>query len=592
VRYNFPADAEYEIAGRLLRGIEEGFYGVEGWDRPNDFIITIDGAEVYTAPVGGSADHAVSALDVNASRLVIEGRMTTRVFVTAGPHDVGFTWRNRSRLEQAVWQPPQRDSQEVHMVVGFPRLRTLLIKGPYEPQGVSSTPSRERIFICKPTVPASESACAERILSNLARRAYRRPVSAGDLAAPLTFYAEARTHGGSFDEGIRAGIARILASPSFVYRAERDPEALATGTAHNVTDVELASRLSFFLWNSIPDDQLLNLAIAGQLRAPATLRAQVKRMVADPKADSMITAFAGQWLGLRSLEAKVSPDLLMFPDFDDNVRKAFRKETELLFASVLREDKSVVELLTANYTFVNERLGRYYGMNGIYGERFRRVEVTDPHRRGLGILGQGSLLSVTSVATRTSPTIRGKYILTTLMGLPAPVPPPNVPALDESTPQSQVPKTTRQRVESHRTNPVCASCHRSIDPLGFALENFDSTGLWRDDERGNAIDVSGVMADGTKIDSPAALRNWFVMHPEVFVGNVAERMLTYALGRGLEPADMPVVRSIVRQAARDDYRFMSLITGIAESAPFQMRTKLAPMRQDGLAANLAIAPPR
>jgi hypothetical protein len=296
-------------------------------------------------------------------------------------------------------------------------------------------------------------------------------------------------------------------------------------------------------------------------------------MVADPRSDAFVSSFAGQWLALRSIEARVSPDLLLFPNFDDNVRKAFRRETELFVRSVMREDRPLLDLLTADYTFVNERLARHYDIKGVYGERFRRVEITDPHRRGLGLLGQGSMLAVTSVATRTSPTIRGKFILTTLMGLPAPVPPPNVPALDESAPQAGVPKTTRQRVESHRTNPVCASCHRTIDPLGFALENFDSTGAWRESDGGGPIDVSGVMADGTKIDSPAALRDWFLAHPRAFVGNIAERMLVYALGRGLEPHDMPVVRRIVTKAAPENYRFMSIVMGIVESAPFQMRVK-------------------
>ncbi|MGE0446718.1 MAG: DUF1592 domain-containing protein, partial [Vicinamibacterales bacterium] len=328
----------------------------------------------------------------------------------------------------------------------------------------------------------------------------------------------------------------------------------------------------FFLWSSIPDDTLLNLATQNRLRQPGVLAAQIKRMIEDPKADAFMNAFAGQWLQLRSLEAKVSPDLLMFPHFDDNVRKAFRRETELFFASIVRDDRPVTELLTANYTFMNERLARHYGVTGIYGERFRRVEVTEDYRRGL--LGQGSLLSVTSVATRTSPVIRGKFILTTLMGQAEPVPPPNVPALDESAPAA-TPRSVRQRVEQHRRNPVCASCHRSIDPLGFSLENFNAVGQWRQNtEDGQPVDSAAELQDGTKVNGPADLRNWLVGPArDAFVGNVTERMLIYALGRGLEPSDMAVVRGIVGNAARNDYRFLSVIQGIVESAPFQMRTK-------------------
>ncbi|MEQ1757645.1 MAG: DUF1592 domain-containing protein [Vicinamibacterales bacterium] len=573
VRYNFPADAEYQLTGRLIWAVIEGLVGVEGAEKPREFLITIDGEQVYSAPIGGEQDHKVNGDDITRTRPVIDGRMSARVFVTAGPHDVGFTWKDQAGQEQAVWQPARRDSQEVHFVGGWPKLRTVNIDGPYNVKGISNTASRQRLFVCKPTGASDESACAERIVSTLARRAYRRPVTASDLAAPLSFYSDARKSGGDFDAGIRAAVARVLASPSFLYRIERDPETpVASGAAHRITDLELASRLSFFLWNSIPDDQLLNLAIAGQLRSPGVLAAQVKRMVADDRADSFMDAFTGQWLTLRNLESKVVPDLLLFPHFDDNIRKGFRRETEMFFASAVRDNQSVMSLLDANYTFLNERLAKHYGIKGVYGERFRKVEVTDPNRRGL--LGQGSLLAVTSVATRTSPTIRGKFILTTLMGLPAPVPPPSVPPLDQSAPVSASrPATTRERVESHRRNPVCASCHRSIDPLGFALENFDAAGQWRTQDGAAPVDTSGVLQDGTEINGPVALRNWLVARPEVFTNNVTERLLTYALGRGLEPIDRPVVRSIVKKASASDYRFLSVIQGIVESAPFQMRTK-------------------
>ena len=563
--------------GRLVRGVEEGYAGVEGNDMPHTFVITIDGAEVYSAQVGGPKDHEVQAKDMNEARTLVDARMTGRVTVTAGPHDVGFTWRERPSQPQDVWQPSLRDSQEVHMIGGLPRLKTVGIEGPYNVTGVSTTPSRDRLFVCQPAGrPQEELACATRILTNLARRAYRRPVTAADVEAPMAFYKQSRESGGNFDAGIRSGVARILASPSFLYRIERDPAGLRAGAAHAVSDVELASRLSFFLWSSIPDETLLNLATTGRLREPGVLAAQVRRMIADERADALVSNFAGQWLQLRNLESKVAPDLLMFPDFDDNIRKAFRRETELFFGHIMRENRSALELLSADYTFVNERLAKHYGIPGVYGERFRQVKLTDPNRRGL--LGQGSILSLTSVATRTSPVFRGKFILSTFLNTPPPPPPPNVPTLEESNKgAATAPKTVREQLEVHRSNPACASCHRIIDPPGFALENFNSVGQWRDaDADGTPIDTAGVLADGAKVDGPAALRDAILSRPDAFVTTLTNRMLTYALGRGLEPSDMPVVRRIVKKAAQNDYRFASIIIGIVESAPFQMRTTLEP----------------
>jgi hypothetical protein len=392
----------------------------------------------------------------------------------------------------------------------------------------------------------------------------------------MDFYKQTRLSGGNFDAGIRAGLARILSSPSFLYRIERDPVGVRAGAAHAVSDVELASRLSFFLWSSIPDQNLLNLAAAGRLRQPGVLAAQVRRMIADERADALVGNFTGQWLQLRNLEAKVAPDLLLFPDFDDNIRKAFRRETELLFAYILREDRSALELLSADYAFVNERLAKHYGIPGVYGSRFRQVKLTDPNRRGL--LGQGSILSMTSVATRTSPVLRGKFILNTFLNTPPPPPPANVPTLEESSKgAATAPKTVREQLELHRKNPVCASCHRIIDPAGFALENFNSVGQWRDRTvDGAPIDTAGVLADGSKVDGPAALRDVILSRPDAFVTALTERMLIYALGRGLEPSDMPVVRRVVKKASANDYRLASIIMGIVESAPFQMRTKLEP----------------
>jgi mono/diheme cytochrome c family protein len=577
VRHVFPADGEYKLSGRLVRGVEEGYAGVEGNDLPHTFVITVDGAEVYSAQIGGPKDHEVQARDMNEARTLVDARMTGRVRVTAGPHDVGFTWRERPAQPQDVWQPSLRDSQEVHMIGGLPRLKTVGVEGPYSVTGVSATPSRDLIFVCQPDVAQEELPCATKILTNLARRAYRRSVAAADVEAPIAFYKQSRESGGNFDAGIRAGVARILASPSFLYRIERDPAGLRAGAAHAVSDVELASRLSFFLWSSIPDERLLNLATTGRLRAPGVLEAQVRRMIADERANALASNFAGQWLQLRNLEAKVAPDLLMFPDFDDNTRKAFRLETELLFTYILRENRSALELLSADYTFLNERLAKHYGIPGIYGERFRQVKLTDPNRRGL--LGQGSILSLTSVATRTSPVFRGKYILSTFLDTPPPPPPPNVPALEESSKGSAAaPTTVREQLESHRKNPACASCHRIIDPPGFALENFNPVGQWRTgDAGGTPIDAAGVLADGARVDGPAALRDAILSRPDAFVTTLTNRMLTYALGRGLEPSDMPVVRRIVKKAAQTDYRFPSIIIGIVESAPFQMRTTPEPV---------------
>jgi len=582
VHHVFPADAEYKLSGRLTRGVQEGYSGVEGNDTPFTFVITIDGAEVYSAPIGGPADDAMQAKDLAAAQPVIDKRMTGRVRVTAGPHDVGYTWRERPAQLQDVWEPARRDSQEIHLVAGLPRLRTVSIDGPYNVRGVSEDPSRKLLFVCHPGASVKgeaqldEPACATKILTNFARRAYRRPVSAADVEAPMSFYKRARQSGGSFDEGIRAGVARVLSSPYFLYRIESDPPGARPGVAHPVSEVDLASRLSFFLWSSIPDEKLMDLAEAGRLREPEVLTAQVHRMLADDRSDALVNNFTGQWLQLRNLEAKVVPDILMFPDFDDNMRKGFRTETEMFFGYILRHDRSTLELLNADYTFVDERLARHYGIPGVYGPQFRRVKLTDPNRRGL--LGQGSILSMTSVATRTSPVYRGKYVLSTFLNTPPPPPPPNVPTLDASNKDSKVPKTVRAQLELHRKNQPCAGCHRVIDPAGFALENFNPVGQWRDKgPDGAPLDVAGTLADGSQVNGPVALREAILSRPEAFVTVVTEKMLTYALGRGLEPADMPVVRRIVRKAAQNDYRLSSVIMGIVESAPFQMRTKLEPV---------------
>jgi mono/diheme cytochrome c family protein len=575
VRHVFPADGEYKLSGRLVRGVQEGYAGVESNDIPYTFVITIDGSEVYSAPIGGPKDHEMQAADLAAAQPVIDKRMTGRARVTAGPHDVGFTWRERPFEKQDVWEPSKRDSQEVHMVAGMPKLRNVTIDGPYNVKGISEGPSRQRLYVCHPTSAADETACATKILTTLARRAYRRPVTAADVEAPLSFYKKSR-QSGNFDDGIRSGVARVLSSPYFLYRMEKDPVAARPGVAHPVTDIELASRLSFFLWSSIPDDKLMDLAIAGKLRQPDVLAAQVSRMLEDERADALVENFTGQWLQLRNLESKVVPDLILFQDFDDNIRKGFRKETEMFFGHILRGDRSALELLSADYTFVDERLAKHYGIKGVYGPRFRRVKLTDPNRRGL--LGQGSILAMTSVATRTSPVFRGKYVLSTFLNTPPPPAPANVPSLEESNKDKPTAaKTVREQLELHRKNQPCASCHSVIDPPGFALENFDSVGNWRDKgPDGSPLDVAGVLADGSKVNGPVALREAILSRPNAFVTVITDKMLTYALGRGLEPSDMPVVRKIVKKTAQNDYRLSSIVMGIVESAPFQMRTKLEP----------------
>jgi hypothetical protein len=569
VPYTFPADGEYVFSGKLLKTVAEGLVGVEGHETPHIFVVTIDGKQVFTAPIGGKADHDAAKGNTPVAREVFDNRMTSpKIKVTAGPHEVGFTWIERPNQDQNVWQPSQRASQEAHNPAGMPRLRNGIIAGPYNPTGVSETAPRKKLFVCA----TKTEACANQILSNVARRAFRRPVTKTDMDAPMAIYQKERKAGGDFEAGIRVGLARILTSPSFLFRSEQSPAKLAVGSAHKVSDIDLASRLSFFLWSSIPDDELLNLAIAGKLRSPGVLERQVRRMIADDRADALMTSFTGQWLQLRNLD-KVTPDLLMFPDFDDNARQALRRETELLFTTIVRENRPATELLDANYTFVNERLARHYGIKGVYGSHFRRVPVTDENRRGL--LGQGSILAMTSVATRTSPVLRGKYIISNLLNTPPLPPPAVVPALEESAHKDK-PSTVREQLERHRANPTCAACHRNIDPVGFALENFDAAGQWQKATReGLPIDTAGVLADGTKVDGPVALRKALLARPDVFVGTVTERLLTYALGRGLEPIDQPVVRSIVRNAAPRNYAMHSILLGIVQSTPFQMRTKLS-----------------
>jgi hypothetical protein len=554
-----------------VRGVEEGYHGIEGHDRPHEFLVLLDGQTVFSTMIGGREDHELSVSQgINVAAFAIDEKMTsTPIPVTAGPHEVVFTWRERAEREQNAWEPGLRATQEVHNPSGMPRLEDGIVQGPYNVTGVSDTPTREKLFVCRPTAAAEETACAEQILTSLSARAFRRPVTGDDISASLGFYNKAREDGGDFDDGIRAAVARTLMSPWFLFRVETDSPDVPAGSNHRISDYELASRLSFFLWSSIPDDELLELAKSGKLREPSVLEAQVRRLLADNRSDALVENFVGQWLQLRNLESRVRPDLLMFPDFDDNLRKGFRQETEMLFANVLREDRPLHELITANYSFINERLARHYHIDGVNGARFRKVELADKNR--FGLFGHGSILALTSAASRTSPIIRGKFVMTEFWDNPPPTPPSDVPALEASAPKDR-PSTVREQLELHRASPVCAACHNNIDPVGFALENFDVDGSWRDATReGLDIDSAGILADGTPVDGPVQLRDALLANPELFASTLTQRLMIYALGRGLEPADMPVMRSIVRNAAENDYRMISVILGIVDSYPFQMR---------------------
>jgi mono/diheme cytochrome c family protein len=586
VHHTFPLDAEYTFQVKLYR---TNLNIVRGLEYPHQVEFTVDGERVHLAALGGKSDLASLFEKPTDTGDAVEARLRVQVPVTAGPHAVAVAFiREPSVVDSVRLQPYLRSSVDNFDWSGRPHMQTLAITGPFKPTGPGDTPSRRRIFSCSPGSPKPASAaaaarkrasasadktdvaagteCARQILSTLARRAYRKPVTEADLRPVLSFYEVGRRQGG-FERGIQMGLERILASPQFMFRIERDPVNVAAGAVYRISDLELASRLSFFLWSSIPDDELLKVASQGRLTDPAVLEQQVRRMLASDRAGTLVSNFAGQWLQLRNVRS-VLPNSDEFPDFDDNLRQGFQRETELLFESIMREDRNVLDLLRADYTFVNERLAQHYGMPNVYGSYFRRVGITDEARKGL--LGQGSILALTSHAERTSPVLRGKWILQNIIGTPPPPPPPDVPTLKENE-EGQKPRTMREQMAEHRANPVCASCHKVMDPIGFALENFDAVGAWRTREAGGAIDASGELADGTKVDGVVTLRQALLARPEVFVGTMTEKLLTYALGRGLDYHDMPVVRSIVRQSAVGGYRFSSLVLGIVNSVPFQMR---------------------
>jgi len=563
IHHNFPLDADYEFNVFLLRNIVGYLTGMEF---PHQLEISIDGERVFIAPVGGEEDLKLVDTNLALAGDTLDARLRTKVHVKAGPHDVAVAFLRRDSAESDEPLQPFTRDLDLQNMNGIPLIDHVQVTGPFNATGPGDTPSRRRIFVCTPGNSSDEVPCAKKILSALARRAYRRPVTDGDMETLLNFF-QAGKNQGNFESGIEGALRLILASPKFLFRAEPDPARVAAGTVYHVSDLELASRLSFFLWSSIPDDELLNVAAQGKLKEPAVLDREVRRMLADPKAEALVNNFAEQWLFLRNVQS-VAPDESTFPNFDDNLRQSFRRETELFFESMLREDRDVMDLLTANYTFVNERLAKHYGIPNIYGDQFRRVTLTNDARRGL--LGQGSILSVTSYPTRTSPVLRGKWIMENLMGTPPPAPPPNVPPLKDQAQGGKV-LSIRQLMEEHRKNAPCSTCHKVMDPLGFALENFNGVGEYRTKDASGAIDASGQLADGTKIDGVIGLREALLKHPEYFVGTLTEKMLTYALGRPLEYYDMPVVRGIVQGASRNEYRFSALIMGIVKSESFEMK---------------------
>jgi len=574
IKHQFPADGEYAFT---VKGVTGYFQAVLGGVTGEQLEVTVDGERVK-----------LFDWDKEISNTTGIGKATPRVHVPAGLHRVGVTFLATNDVPGSELNKPfQRTMNTPGSIPGFlfyPHVGQVSIEGPYDAKDATDTASRRKVFVCRPAatgtaaaIVRAETTCARTVVSTLAKHAFRRPSTPADLEALMAFYQSGREEGGTFDDGVEAALQRILADPEFIYRGEREPAALQPGKSYRVGDLALASRLSFFLWSSIPDDELIDVAAQGRLKDPAVLERQVRRMLADPRADALVNNFTGQWLNVRSLKAS-EPVVNLFPDFDDNLRNAYQREAELFFGSVVHEDRSVLDLLNADYTFVNERLAKHYGIPNIYGPQFRRVTLPPELDMRRGLLGKGALMTVTSNAARTSPVTRGKWFLQTFLGVAPPDPPPNVPALKEkpvdSTGNAKAP-SMRETLEAHRANPVCASCHKIFEPMGIALENFDAVGGWRTLEDGNPIDASGVLVDGTPVKNVVSLRGWLESRSDQFVRVVTEKLLIYGLGRGVEYQDMPMVRAIVRGAAPGQYRFSSLVMGIVKSDPFQMNMKAA-----------------
>jgi mono/diheme cytochrome c family protein len=577
IKYQFPADGEYTFK---VKGVTGYFQAVLGGVKGEQLEVTVDGDRVK-----------LFDWDKEIANTTGNGKSTQRIPVKAGLHTVGVTFLATNDVPGSELNRPfQRTMNTPGSIPGFlfyPHVGQVWVEGPYNAAGAKDTASRRKIFVCRPATPREEGTCARTIVSALAKHAYRRPATTADLDTLMEFYQAGRSEGGSFDDGIEAAVQRVLADPKFVYRDESEPAGLAAGKSYRVSDLELASRLSFFLWSSVPDDQLIDLATQGKLKDPAVLEKQVRRMLADPKSEALVANFTGQWLGVRSLKTS-EPVVNLFPDFDDNLRAAYQRETELFFGSIVHEDRSILDLLTADYTFVNERLAKHYGIPNIYGPQFRRVTLPPELDMRRGLLGKGALLTVTSNAARTSPVARGKWFLQTFLGVSPPDPPPNVPVIKDkpvdSTGNAKAP-TMREQMEAHHTNPSCASCHKIFEPLGLALENFDAVGTWRLQDEGSPIDASGVLVDGTKVDGVASLRNALVSYSDQFERVVTEKLLTYALGRGVEFEDMPMVRSIVRDSAPSNYKFSALALSIVKSPAFQMNMKTSPAKTVAAADN-------
>lgn len=579
IPHYFPLDGEYTLKIRLQRTWRDE---IRGLGRPHTLDVRLDRTRIKSFTFGGDGGRAVwlpgqAVPNPSEYELNADAGLEVRFTAKAGPRVIGLSFQKQTVEEEGFLRPnlPVTSFEYAGNRETDPAVESVQVGGPHTPTGPGDTPSRRRIFVCRPTTAAtSEAACARQIIGALARRAFRRPVTKADVNLLMNAYATGRQNG-RFDKGIELALRRILVSPEFVFRIEQDPKGIAPATAYRMSDVELASRLSFFLWSSIPDEALLDAAVNGQLRTSAGLQQQVRRMLADNRAAALVSNFVGQWLYVRNLRTH-APDPNAFPDFEDNLRQAFQKETDLFVQANLAEDRSVLDLLRADFTFVNERLARHYGMRNVYGPHFRRVTLTDTSRAGL--LGHGSVLSVTSYPTRTSPVLRGKWLLENILGAPPPAPPPDVPALQD-TGEGGKPASVRERMEQHRKNPVCASCHARMDPLGFALENFDAIGGWRATDADVTIDPSGVMPDGTPFDGPEGLRRVLLARGPQFVQTMVEKLMTYALGRGLEASDMPIVRQIARETAVRAYRWSDVITGIASSAPFRMR--MTPSADEG-----------
>ncbi len=574
VRHQFPLDGEYVIKVRLERNSRDFIRGL--LDDSHQLDVRLDGARLKLFTIGGesfgrSAPIFSTAGMGDPEQEVYErhadDHLEIRFPASAGPHLVGVAFLKETSMTETPLRQPMSKYDRHNYKGGDPGVASISIGGPYNAKGIGETPSRRNVFECRPRSARDEELCATKILSRLARRAYRRPLTEEDIRTLLDFYTAGHNEGG-FEAGIGTALERILVGPEFLFRIEIDPKNVAPDTAYRISDLELASRLSFFLWSSIPDDQLLDLAEGSKLQDPVVLEQQVRRLLEDSRSKALVSNFAAQWLQLRRLQA-INPDQDVFPYFEDNLREAFRVETELFFESQLREDRSVLELLSANYTFLNERLARHYGIPNVYGSHFRRVELETEER--IGLLGKGSILAVTSYPNRTSPVLRGKWVLENILGTPPPPPPPNIPDLVESDQDGQA-LSMREALEQHRANPVFATCHNAMDPLGFALENFDGIGAWRTTDAGDPIDASGVLPDGTPFRGPAELQRVLLESKSAeFVANATERLLTYALGRGVESYDAPAIRSIIREAAPNNYRWSSLILAVVKSRPFQMR---------------------